>query len=568
MSSRDECVCLHIFSGLHIGAELVLAEGQYIFGTEDSCDFIFADASLAGRHAALTIERTEAGEIQCIVQPLDGLLLLDGQEQQERAVLPQAKLCFAGLVAWAWLPSAIASAERASTWEALNTTLHQTSPASDALDKAQPQQAEGQEEQADSPNTSPQAVAEQNIETTQLAMESPDANIIVKKQQSSRNWVLFFLALMLVAAFSFRYEYREQPEPLAVLKAALAEQNITGLSVQQNANKTIQISGTVPDDATRATLSRFVRSLPFPVLLDIVVANDSQEAILAAFTSRGFYPVLSVEPPKKLSAAEVQHMPVLGTNTPWAAKSLDAVEVLVPPATSPMPPAQTEQQNMGIQKKVPDEATQVAPPLTACYLSCYVKNPATEAWLFEQIQADISSIAKPSAQGRSPFIARILHQEDIQAVLEPALRAAQISTASINYLAGSLDIIGTFDSRQREIIGTVLAEVEKELALPLHTRHIGTAATAPNSVLLPTKGNAETGARTGNSALAEENNGTFRVTGVTMKPIPFIQLASGQRIFEGGSLPDGSVLEKISIDVLQLRRNGASSAYPLRGFHE
>lgn len=567
VSSPNDCLWLHIFSGHHIGAELPLAEGQYVFGTDDSCDLIFSDSSLAGRHAALTIQQGETGTL-CSIQPLDGTLSLDGQVHTELFTLPQGTLCFVGLIAWAWMPSTSPSEAREAMWEDLNTALQEKSQKKhDAADSQQhtekeQQEQSSEEEQTTQPQTNLAAPAE--TVTTLLELGSPTKGGAARS--SSRNWVLFFLALILVAAFSFRYEYRAQPSRLAVLTQALEQQKITGLRVQQTEAQEIQISGTVPDDATRAALLRFVRSLSFPILLDITVSNDSQEAILAAFTSRGFYPALSMQPPKKLSTAEAQHMPVLGSNTPWAAKPLEGVEMLVPPPSKAAPSPPIEQEGISIKGK-PQDAEQTVPPQKVYYLSCYVKNAATEAWLFEQIQADIASISTTSRQGRAPFVARIVHQEDVQAVLEPALRAAQLSSATINYLAGSLDIIGTFDSRQREAIGTVLALAEKELEMPLHTRHIGSAATAPASSLMPTRGKEASSALAAAGATAEAT-GEFRVTGVTMMPIPFIQLSTGQRIFEGGSLPDGSVLEKIGIDILKLRRNGALSDYPLRGFHE
>ncbi|MDD2966860.1 MAG: type III secretion system inner membrane ring subunit SctD [Desulfovibrionaceae bacterium] len=569
MSSPNDCLWLHIFSGHHIGAELPLAEGQYVFGTDDSCDLIFSDSSLAGRHAALIIQQEEAGTL-CSIQPLDGTLSLDGQVHTELFTLPQGTLCFVGLIAWAWMPSTSPSEAREAMWEELNTALQEKSPKKhDTTDAQQHAGKEQQEQNGEEENTAqPQTdlAAPADTATTLLELHSPSPTGAGTARSSSRNWVLFFFVLILVAAFSFRYEYRAQPSQLAVLTQALEQQKITGLRVQQTEAQEIQISGTVPDDATRAALLRFVRSLSFPVLLDITVANDSQEAILAAFTSRGFYPALSTQPPKKLSTAEAQHMPVLGSNTPWAAKPLDGVEMLVPPPSKAAPSPQTEQEGISIKGK-PQDAEQAVPPQKVYYLSCYVKNPATEAWLFEQIQADIASISTASRQGRAPFVARIVHQEDVQAVLEPALRAAQLNSATVNYLAGSLDIIGTFDSRQREAIGAILASAEKELEMPLHTRHIGSAATAPASTLVPARGKEANPALAAAGATAEAT-GEFRVTGVTMTPIPFIQLSTGQRIFEGGSLPNGSVLEKIGIDILKLRRNGALSDYPLRGFHE
>ena len=59
--------------------------------------------------------------------------------------------------------------------------------------------------------------------------------------------------------------------------------------------------------------------------------------------------------------------------------------------------------------------------------------------------------------------------------------------------------------------------------------------------------------------------GGFTVVGVTLKPLPFVSLKNGQRIFEGGLLPGGWILESIDVNELKLVRGGQSCMYPLRG---
>ena len=48
----------------------------------------------------------------------------------------------------------------------------------------------------------------------------------------------------------------------------------------------------------------------------------------------------------------------------------------------------------------------------------------------------------------------------------------------------------------------------------------------------------------------------------------FATLENGERVFEGGELPGGYVLEHIDVDELTLRKNGTVTPYPLRGDHE
>ena len=58
------------------------------------------------------------------------------------------------------------------------------------------------------------------------------------------------------------------------------------------------------------------------------------------------------------------------------------------------------------------------------------------------------------------------------------------------------------------------------------------------------------------------------MTSVTLTPMRFISLGSGQRIFEGGQLPGGYVLESVGVKELKLRKDGRVILYPLRGPHE
>ena len=61
----------------------------------------------------------------------------------------------------------------------------------------------------------------------------------------------------------------------------------------------------------------------------------------------------------------------------------------------------------------------------------------------------------------------------------------------------------------------------------------------------------------------------IRVTGVTLTPMRFISLATGQRrVFEGGLLPGGYVLESIGVKELKLRKDGRIIVYRLRGSNE
>lgn len=47
---------VRILSGLHAGARMTLADGDWIAGRDDSCDIILADGGIAPRHVCLTVK--------------------------------------------------------------------------------------------------------------------------------------------------------------------------------------------------------------------------------------------------------------------------------------------------------------------------------------------------------------------------------------------------------------------------------------------------------------------------------------------------------------------------------
>lgn len=57
---------LKVFSGPHIGAEILLSDGLYTIGRSDECDIIFFDESVENKHAILKIEE---GNASIVLEP-------------------------------------------------------------------------------------------------------------------------------------------------------------------------------------------------------------------------------------------------------------------------------------------------------------------------------------------------------------------------------------------------------------------------------------------------------------------------------------------------------------------
>ena len=96
MSAAGIIVC-RLFSGPHLGAELVLPAGQQVIGADDSCDVILQDGSVASRHAVLDIAFDADGTASVRVTPLDGEVLLDERPlPPDGAIIPERTPFFFG----------------------------------------------------------------------------------------------------------------------------------------------------------------------------------------------------------------------------------------------------------------------------------------------------------------------------------------------------------------------------------------------------------------------------------------------------------------------------------------
>jgi len=75
---------LKVFSGPHVGAEVILRNGEHTIGSSDACDVILHDRLIAPRHARLLISE---GRVQCDRLD-DAVLMIDGKPQESAVLAP------------------------------------------------------------------------------------------------------------------------------------------------------------------------------------------------------------------------------------------------------------------------------------------------------------------------------------------------------------------------------------------------------------------------------------------------------------------------------------------------
>lgn len=88
---------LELFSGLHAGARIELTEGDWVIGSDDSCDLILTDEGFAPRHASIAVTSGDVG-----IVTLDGkVTTLDGRAVVNE-VWPRGTIFLFGTIAAAW----------------------------------------------------------------------------------------------------------------------------------------------------------------------------------------------------------------------------------------------------------------------------------------------------------------------------------------------------------------------------------------------------------------------------------------------------------------------------------
>ena len=284
-------VTLRIFSGVHLGAEIELTEGVHVIGTDDACDIILSDSSLAARHAALRIS-SDGSNVQVTAEPLDGSFMLSGDVIKNEQAVPQGQPFQFGLVMLAWLetPSAAASA-----WQEVEERIFR---------EKNRQNGDGREETATA-SASPAADANK---TDTPAPPQPEELTLSEEKESDKaparrssgkvvRRLGGIVVILLVGALSLTWRTGEDGvSPEQQVRALLDEAGYQKLAVTGTANG-VTVSGRIASDRERGRLLRLAQFLQFPVYLDVTVRSDAADAVRASFNSLGLFPEVTELPP-------------------------------------------------------------------------------------------------------------------------------------------------------------------------------------------------------------------------------------------------------------------------------
>ena len=198
------------------------------------------------------------------------------------------------------------------------------------------------------------------------------------------------------------------------------------------------------------------------------------------------------------------------------------------------------------------------------HIAAYIRDIQTEAATFASLNKDMPGLPK--------FEKLIVHATQLRSFIEQELDLARLQKINLSFGTGRIELTDTSLSGNHEALQRVMKRIEEKLSIPLAYTIISQDSPRAEAAALATEPLVPGGispdmpatpVSPGNSPLAG-----VQITGVTMGPMRFISLGNGQRIFEGGMLPGGHVLESISLDILTLSKNGRITTYPLRGNNE
>lgn len=497
---------LELFSGLHAGARIELTEGDWVIGSDDSCDLILTDEGFAPRHASIAVKSGEVG-----IVTLDGkVTTLDGRAVVNE-VWPKGAVLFFGSVALAWG----GADETEDYWSNLRArwraTLIPSAPAAESKANASPDRNETKDD-------AEQSAAEKPSETEAKPEEKGRGHgvlvgtALVLAILLAGGWTLardadlrrsvemdfaktnpnavtalyssVFGADGLLARFGWLSpEAVPEEELVAGLRAKLNGEGFANVTAQKAGTGVWHLTGRVANDEERGRLVKLARTLNVPAVLDVDVDTDRTAPWLAAFEARGF------------------------------------------------------------KTEVHLEGTSEAPVLTVLG---YMRTKEVEDEAFSEVAYELSH---ESADVKR----RIVHEAEVKPLLEKAIKEQGLDDVTIGWHPGRITLSTPLTPKTRNTLTAALQQVGRTVHVPLSYEllHREARKAAP-------KASAQ------RAAPKDPSKPNFRVAGVSGGKLKFVTLSTGEKVFAGGRLPGGFTLESISHNRLVLSKNGKRINYPLK----
>ncbi len=527
----NNIITLRIFSGVHLGAEISLPYGNYSIGKDDSADIILQDQSLGLRHIMLEIseaKNSEAnlpyGEASATIKVvlLDGeISSLDGELESESILEPRTPY-YIGQTCFAFTEFGSLS----NVWNAVATSFQQSLQHSTEKNQAE---QEGIKDEA-SIVGSEQSVNANNVDSDNEAIVENFANLEKKSNEKKHNfqkYLVILVCLVLIASLTITANetFTLFSNNYKILEAHLEESGYTNLRIIED-GQGLKLQGVVKNDAERGQLLLLAQSLHFPVYMDVTVQNDLAMAIEKAYNSQGFYPEVIYDEDKN-----------------------------------------------------------------AIVINSYLKDRLTFFFIDQYIKDNLLDL------GDKNLNYNIHYAEEIQSKLVPLVNEAQLGFINLEYLPGTLYIRANLNLEQKVVLDEVLNSISLEFDIPLVVdivyndvnvqegikpqisvaeggkKDLNEEVQSSISNSKPSQGEATRASDSMSGVVSSSSLGLgqslnpsfdFTITSVTVDPVAFVVLSTGERIFRGGLLPGGYIITDINLKSISLDRNGIKSTFTLK----
>ena len=307
-------------------------------------------------------------------------------------------------------------------------------------------------------------------------------------------------SIVLVGALCFGWgQSTPDKTPAQTMRSLLDEAGYAELLVSEN-DKSVTVTGRIASDRERGRLLRLAQLLEFPVYLNVSVHSDAADAVRTSFNTLGLWPEVTELPPSSRPGVRVRG---------------------------------------------------------------YVQTGHLEELGLSYARRNVPAL-QASKEGGKPALeifSEFCHEDDVQAVLDPALEAAGVGFVARNYLPGKVELRGTLTPQSKKALEDVVVDVLKKLGKPVPFNIVNDAEEKQAQANIYTAHGEQ-------ATQQSDSPARFKVISVSMGAMKFVTLNSGEIVFEGGELPDGSILDAINVDSLTLNRNGKKTQYPLKSSHE
>ena len=503
---------IRLFSGKHYGAEIELNPGTWVFGSDDSCDIILSDPSLARRHAALTISENGA-TFTVTASALDGqvgTLEPDAPPASELTALTPYRMAS---VIFAWTKAPAAETDWQGVIESLRIGRRPAEAAAEPTDAPaeQSEQAPTGEQPAES------ATAEAPVgEATEASPESSADKSAANSSGGISAPALLALglgcaAIVLAAGLYGISKVTGEPSggPQEAIQSALAQSGFTDLSVttiDEDKDDRIDrflIAGSVANDDQRGQLIRISKMLPYPTTLQVSVDEDITDALKSGFNAQDIWPAVEIRKPDGKDGVKDRILAVSG----------------------------------------------------------YIKNEQTESKAFDKALANTPQLLQLK---NSPKLLRtIRYERDLQPLVRKSFTARELASTRVLYLPGKIELQLQLTPEREKALAKAIQDLRKASDVPL----IIDIKNVDEQTLAKAAASA-TGAPSAAPVLAAAKpvsaGPAFRVVSTSLGALRFVKLSNGDRVFEGGRLPGGYTLVRIQADKLILSQGGKRIVHPLR----